>query len=226
MSICLEDLGQMIVVRASGHLLDHQREYPIWEPPQKTLQHWVEDLQVGGVILLGASAIEVSQRINQLQGWSEKKLFIAADIEEGVGQRFSGGTHFPPPMALGEIAKKDVQKAISYSMQMGMMLAKESLAVGINWILAPVVDVNNNPDNPVINIRAFADTPELVSILTRAFIRGAQIYPVLATAKHFPGHGDTAIDSHLELPVIQHCLERLTCGGNAAFSECDSCRSC
>lgn len=209
MSISREEIGQMIVVRASGHLLDQQREYPIWEPREDTLRHWIKNLHIGGVILLGASAVEVAQRTKQLQSWSSKPLLIAADIEEGVGQRFPGGTHFPPPMALGEIAKKDEDKAISYSIQMGMMIAKEAIAVGINWLLAPVVDVNNNPDNPVINIRAFADSPEMVSKLTSAFIRGAQIFPILATAKHFPGHGDTATDSHLELPVINHSLERL-----------------
>ncbi len=210
MLISRQELGQMIVIRASGYLLDHQREYPLWEPPEKTLRHWLEDLQVGGVILLGASAVEVSMRTKQLQSWSKTPLLIAADIEEGVGQRFPGGTVFPPPMSLGEIATKDEWKAVSYSMQMGMMIAKEALTIGINWLLAPVVDINNNPDNPVINIRSFGDTPELVSKLTKAFIRGAQTLSVLTTAKHFPGHGDTAKDSHLELPVINHSLERLT----------------
>ncbi|WP_338038823.1 glycoside hydrolase family 3 N-terminal domain-containing protein [Neosynechococcus sphagnicola] len=92
---------------------------------------------------------------------------------------------------------------------MGAIIAAESQAVGLNWVLAPVVDVNNNPDNPVINVRAFAETPELVSQLTTAFIQGAQSYPVLTTAKHFPGHGDTAVDSHLDLPVLSHSPERL-----------------
>lgn len=81
--------------------------------------------------------------------------------------------------------------------------------MGTNWVLAPVVDVNNNPKNPVINVRSFGETPERVSHLATAFIRGCQGYPVLTTAKHFPGHGDTAIDSHLELPVIPHSDQRL-----------------
>src|SRR3712207_298866 len=92
---------------------------------------------------------------------------------------------------------------------MGSVTAKEALAIGINWVLAPVVDVNNNPKNPVINVRAFGETPEIVSELASAFIRGAQHYPVLTTAKHFPGHGDTAIDSHLDLPVLPHTPPRL-----------------
>jgi len=207
--ISRSQIAQMIVVRASGHLLDHQREYPQWEPIEADLRYWLSDLNVGGVILLGGNAVEVAQRTKQLRSWSSQPLLIAADIEEGVGQRFNGATWFPPPMVLAEIAKEDEFKAICYAMQMGMITAQEALAIGINWLLAPVVDVNNNPDNPVINIRAFADTPEMVSKLTRAFIKGAQSLPVLATAKHFPGHGDTSSDSHLELPIIEHELERL-----------------
>ncbi|NEQ55088.1 MAG: beta-glucosidase, partial [Leptolyngbya sp. SIO3F4] len=87
--------------------------------------------------------------------------------------------------------------------------AREAMAIGLNWVLAPVVDVNNNPVNPVINVRAFGETPEIVTELTQAFIQGAQEYPVLTTAKHFPGHGDTSVDSHLSLPVIDHDLDRL-----------------
>jgi beta-glucosidase len=92
---------------------------------------------------------------------------------------------------------------------MGEVTAQEALALGINWILAPIADVNNNPDNPVINIRAFGDRPEIVSALVTAFIKGAKQYSVLTTAKHFPGHGDTATDSHLHLPVLSHSPERL-----------------
>lgn len=209
MDISREELGQMIVVRASGHLLDHQREYPHWESPEATLRDWIENLNVGGVILLGASAVEVSQRTRQLQRWSKHRLLIAADIEEGLGQRFSGGTHFPPPMSLAAIAAKDELKAIALAKQMGLIVAEEALAIGINWLLAPVVDVNNNPNNPVINVRAFGSCSSVVSKLTRAFIEGVQAFPALASAKHFPGHGDTAIDSHLELPTIEQDIERL-----------------
>ncbi|MDA0266744.1 MAG: beta-glucosidase, partial [Cyanobacteria bacterium] len=99
--------------------------------------------------------------------------------------------------------------ARDYATQMGREIAQEALAIGINWLLAPVVDVNNNPDNPVINVRAFGQTPERVRDLTQAFIAGAQTLPVLTTAKHFPGHGDTAVDSHLHLPVIPHDRDRL-----------------
>jgi beta-glucosidase len=204
-----EKIGQLIVVRASGFLFDQQIRYPQWEPRNQALQHWLETLNLGGVILLGGSAADLLQRTQQLQAWSPTPLLLAADIEEGVGQRFSGATWFPPPMALGEIAKHNLTEALTLTRQFGHYTAQEALALGLNWILAPIADVNNNPDNPVINIRAFGDEPELVSDLVQAFIEGAQAYPVLTTAKHFPGHGDTSTDSHLHLPVIPHGLERL-----------------
>jgi beta-glucosidase len=202
-----EQVAQMVVVRASGYLFDHQIQYPDWEPSRAVLQHWVRDLGVGGVILLGGSAAEVGLRSQQLQDWATVPLLIAADIEEGVGQRFQGATWFPPPMAIAAIP--DRTQALAYAEQMGSITAQEALAIGINWVLAPVVDVNNNPQNPVINVRAFGETPAAVSELAIAFLQGAQQHPVLTAAKHFPGHGDTATDSHLALPILPHSLERL-----------------
>ena len=204
-----EQVAQMVVVRASGYLFDHQIQYPDWEPPARQLQYWLQELGVGGVILMGGSAGELALRSQQLQDWAKVPLLIAADIEEGVGQRFAGATWFPPPMAIGTVAFEDAGKAQLYAAQMGAITAQEALAIGINWLLAPVVDVNNNPHNPVINVRAFGETPEVVSQLASAFIRGAQDYPVLTTAKHFPGHGDTATDSHLDLPILPHSPPRL-----------------
>ncbi|MBD2122075.1 glycoside hydrolase family 3 N-terminal domain-containing protein [Trichocoleus sp. FACHB-262] len=203
-----EQVAQMVVVRASGYLFDHQIQYPVWEPPAATLQHWVQDLGVGGVILLGGSAAEIALRSQQLQDWAQIPLLIAADIEEGVGQRFSGATWFPPPMALNAIAQTNLAQALHYAEAMGAYTAQEALAIGLNWVLAPTVDVNNNPNNPVINVRAFGETPETVSKLATAFIQGAQQHPVLTAAKHFPGHGDTATDSHLDLPVLTHSEKR------------------
>lgn len=201
-----QQVAQMVVVRASGYLFDHQIQYPAWEPPTATLQYWLQDVGVGGVILLGGSAVELAVRTRQLQDWAPIPLLLAADIEEGVGQRFSGATWFPPVMALSAV---DPAIAASYAEQMGRVTAREARAIGLNWVLAPVVDVNNNPNNPVINVRAFGETPETVSRLATAFICGAQAYPVLTAAKHFPGHGDTAVDSHLDLPVISHSYDRL-----------------
>lgn len=208
-----QQVAQLIVVRAAGTSFDHQRRYPQWELSNAQLQYCVESLGIGGVILLGGSAVEVGIRTQQLQSWAEVPLLIAADVEEGVGQRFAGATHFPPPMALAGIYQAGSAPAISqacdYARQMGAVTAQEAIAIGLNWLLAPVVDVNNNPDNPVINVRAFGDTPQQVSQLTQAFIQGVQQFPVLTTAKHFPGHGDTIVDSHLQLPVISHDRPRL-----------------
>jgi beta-glucosidase len=205
-----QQIAQMVVVRASSHLFDHQIQYPEFgECDRATLKHWIGDLGVGGVIFWGGNAGELTLRIQQLQAWATYPLLIAADIEEGVGQRFTGGTWFPPPMALNAIAQTDLPKAIEYARQMGAITAQEALAVGINWILAPVVDVNNNPANPVINIRSFGETPDIVSQLATAYIHGAAQHPVLTCAKHFPGHGDTGVDSHWALPVIPHDRARL-----------------
>ncbi len=204
-----QKIGQMIIVRASGFLFDHEIRYPAWEASNDKLFYWMNNLNIGGVILLGGSAAEITLRTKQLQKLSYVPLFVAADIEEGVGQRFSGGTEFPPLMALGEIAKYDLKTAIKLTYDTGKIIGKEALSIGINWILAPVVDINNNPNNPVINIRSFGETPDIVSQLAKAFIEGTKNYPILTTAKHFPGHGNTNNDSHLELPVINYDFKRL-----------------
>jgi beta-glucosidase len=200
-------VAQLMVVRTSGHLFDQQMRYPAWEANSAQLRHYIQDLGVGGVILLGGSGAEVALKTQQMQAWAEVPLLICADIEEGVGQRFGGATWFPPPMALGAIA--DPATAEQAATEFGAVTAREAKAMGINWILAPVVDINNNPANPVINVRAFSAEVSQVSQLSSAFIRGAQRYSVLTTAKHFPGHGDTATDSHHDLPIIPHDLERL-----------------
>jgi beta-glucosidase len=201
-------VAQLMVIRTTGFLFDHQLQYPQWEADLARLQGLIER-GVGGVILLGGSAAEVALKNQQMQAWSEILLLICADIEEGVGQRFGGATWFPPPMALAGMAKTDLSGAIALAQAMGKTTAQEALAIGINWLLTPTVDVNNNPDNPVINVRAFGETPVIVSALTSAYIRGAKAEGALTTAKHFPGHGDTATDSHWNLPVIPHDRPRL-----------------
>ena len=204
-----EKIGQLIVVRTTGYLFDHQIRYPAWEANQTQLKKWLGELNIGGVILLGGSCPEIALRTQQLQSWAKTPLLICADIEEGVGQRFSGASWFPPPMALSQVALQNSSLALEYAQQMGKVTAEEALAIGINWILAPIVDVNNNPLNPVINVRAFSDEPETVAQLANSFIKGCQDLPILTTAKHFPGHGDTATDSHLDLPCLTHDLDRL-----------------
>ena len=196
-------------MRTSGHLFDQELRYPQWEAPAATLRHWIQDLGVGGVIFLGGSTAELATRIQQMQHWSSVPLLMAADIEQGVGQRFSGATWMPPPMALGAVAQFDLPQACAYAKAMGAITAQEADAVGLNWLLAPIVDINNNPQNPAISLRAFGETPEIVIPLIEAFIQGAQDYGVLTTAKHFPGHGDTSTDPHLDLPLIPHPRERL-----------------
>ena len=203
-----EQVAQMIVVRTTGHLFDHEVAYPQWEATNAQLERYLER-GVGGVIFLGGSAAELGVRTQHLQNLAKYPLLMAADIEEGVGQRFSGATWFAPPMALGEVARTDVSRALQLAEKMGSAIAQEACAIGLNWLLCPVVDVNNNPNNPVINVRAFGESAQTVAQLAAAFIRGTQQFPVLTSAKHFPGHGDTSTDSHLSLPVINHNFERL-----------------
>ncbi len=195
-------IAQMVVVRACGHLYDRQIQYPQWELDNRRLETLIRYYGIGGVILLGGSAPEIYLRTQQLQAWSDHPLLFAADIEEGVGQRFKGGTRFPPPMAL---ERCDPDRAY----QMGRITAQEAASIGINWLLAPVADINSNPANPVINVRAFGRSPDVVIPRIRAFIHGAKEHPVLTTAKHFPGHGDTTIDSHLATPSLDKTLEQL-----------------
>jgi beta-glucosidase len=157
-----QQVAQLLVVRTSGHLFDQELRYPQWEAPAATLRHWIQDLGVGGVIFLGGSTAELATRIQQMQHWSSVPLLMAADIEQGVGPRFSGATWMPPPMALGAVAQFDLPQACAYAKAMGAITAQEADAVGLNWLLAPIVDINNNPQNPAISLRAFGETPEIV----------------------------------------------------------------
>ncbi len=204
-----EQVAQMFMVRIAGNIFDEQTAYPLELPTASQIESWITDLGVGGVLLRGGSASDVMIKSRLLQSRAKIPLVIAADIEEGVGQQFTRGTWFPPPMALSAIARKDLAKALNYAELMGAFSAQESLAIGINWMLAPVVDVNNNPENPIINIRSFGETPAMVSQLAAAFIRGVHQWPVLTCAKHFPGHGDISTYSEQDLPVLLHSPERL-----------------
>jgi beta-glucosidase len=202
------DVASLVVVRASGHLADAQRRYPRWELSNSTLQRLLAE-GVGGVILLGGSSAEVRLRTRQLASWSSQPLLFCADVEEGVGQRFGGASWLAPPMSVGRIHAHDPDTALALAAAYGRCTAREARQIGLNWILAPVCDVNNNPANPVINVRSWGEDPGTVSALTAAFIEAAQAEGVLCCAKHFPGHGDTTGDSHLELPVLAHSRERL-----------------
>ena len=155
-----------------------------------------------GPIILG-QPLALASMINRLQSIATVPLLTAADFEWGVGMRIQGATRFPRAMAFG--AAGDEQLAT----EAGRITATEGRALGVHINFAPVADVNNNARNPVINIRSFGENPARVGALTAAWVRGTQQGGMLATLKHFPGHGDTAVDSHLGLPVIPHPRERL-----------------
>jgi len=201
-------VARLLVVRGSGHLADHQRRYPRWELDNAALQRLLA-AGVGGVILLGGSAAELRLRTRQLQGWARCDLLLCADVEEGVGQRFEGASWLVPPLALGRLYGDDPDAAVELAERYGRCSGREARALGLNWVLGPVCDVNNNPANPVINVRAWGEDPASAGALAAAFVRGAQAEGVLCCAKHFPGHGDTCSDSHLELPLLPHRRDRL-----------------
>ena len=201
-------VAELLVVRTSGHLDDQQRRYPQWELSNRELQRLL-NTGVGGVILLGGSAMELQQRTRQLQGWSDQPLLLCADVEEGVGQRFEGASWLVPPLALGRLHQNDPEQAIALAERYGHCTADQARRCGLNWVLGPVCDVNNNPANPVINVRAWGEDPTTAGALAAAFQRGLSRGGVLGCAKHFPGHGDTSSDSHLDLPVLPHSRERL-----------------
>ncbi|MBM5816373.1 MAG: glycosyl hydrolase family 3 [Cyanobacteria bacterium K_Offshore_surface_m2_239] len=201
-------VASLLVVRASGLLADGQRRHPRWEHDNATLRALLAE-GVGGVILLGGAAAELRLRTRQLASWSDQPLLLCADVEEGVGQRFAGASWLPPPLGLGRLHGRDPAAALHLAEQYGRCTGREARALGLNWVLGPVCDVNNNPGNPVINVRAWGEEPTGVAELVAAFIAGVQNEGVLACAKHFPGHGDTSTDSHLDLPVLPHHRERL-----------------
>jgi len=141
--------------------------------------------------------------MNRLQSVAAYPLLNSADFETGLGFRLEGATNFPRNMALGA-ANDDT---LAY--EAGKITAQESRAIGVHVNFAPVVDVNNNPRNPVINTRSYGEDPALVSRLASAYVRGLQDGGMIATLKHFPGHGDTDVDSHLGLPIIKDPRETL-----------------
>jgi beta-N-acetylhexosaminidase len=170
------------------------------------LLHDINDLHVGGFItithgsplgIVKDQAYPTAVLANQLQSKSKLPLLIGADYERGTAMRVDEGTSFPTAMAVAAAGNpKD-----AYTM--GKITALEARAVGVQWVYAPVSDVNNNPGNPIINTRSFGEDPARVSQFVSEFIRGVQENGAMATAKHFPGHGDTATDSHIDLPVIK-----------------------
>src|SRR5882762_8357764 len=164
---------------------------------------WVDSLQVGGIIISVGSPFDIAAKLNTLQRRSRLPLLISADLEYGAAMRVVGATGFPAIMAAG--ATGDERDAYT----IGRIAALEGRAVGIHVNFAPDADVNNNPLNPIINTRSFGEDPRAVARLVRSYVRGLQDNGMLATLKHFPGHGDTETDSHLGLPVIRADYARL-----------------
>ena len=157
----------------------------------------------GGYIIFYSDIVRWVYLLKELQSISKIPLIISADLEMGTGMQFEYATYLPSNMAIG--ATGDVKNAYIA----GEITAKEARAIGIHLTYAPVVDINNNPDNPIINIRAYGDNKDIVSQMGVAFIKGCKDHGLLTTAKHFPGHGNTNIDSHISLPVIDSSFEEL-----------------
>ncbi len=198
-----EAIGQLLVPRASGLLLDRQRRYPHWELDRENLQEAVTTRQVGGVLLFGGSLGDTFLKTQELQRLARIPLLICADLEAGCGQHIEGATRLPTARAIGVVGDPD------FAYHCGALTGREARAVGINWVLAPCLDVANNPSNPVIGLRSFGEDPELVAAMGTAFAAGLRSGGVLTTAKHFPGHGDVAVDSHLQLPTLERTRPQL-----------------
>jgi beta-N-acetylhexosaminidase len=164
---------------------------------------WVDTLEVGGIIISVGGPYDIAAKLNTLQRRSKLPLLISADLEWGAAMRVVGATAFPHIMSAG--ATGDERDAYT----IGRTAALEGRAVGIHVNFAPDADVNNNPLNPIINTRSFGENPQAVAKLVRAYVHGLQDNGMLATLKHFPGHGDTDADSHIGLPTIHAAYARL-----------------
>ena len=185
------------------------------DPAYQRVERLVREQHLGGIIISVGSPTEIASKLNALQQASALPLLVGADLETGAAFRARGGyflpnaidlggaTYFPYAMGIG--ATRDT----AFAYQMGRATAREGRALGIHMAFAPVLDVNNNPKNPVISLRSFGENPRLVARLGAAFVRGIQDNGMLATGKHFPGHGDTEQNSHLELARVDASAARL-----------------
>lgn len=202
-------VAQLIIVRGYG-------DYPPSRDAEyERFYHWIHDLHVGGFIIAGrirngnvlqAAPFEMAAFINHMQHQVRTPLFVAADLERGASQRVAETARFPTMMAFGAAHDEGAIR------ELGAVTAEQAHAVGITWVFAPDADVNNNPDNPIINVRSFGEDPQAVAEGVSAFIQGTHADPanyVLVSAKHFPGQGDTAQDSHLQLPTLTAPKDRI-----------------
>lgn len=162
------------------------------------------DLGVAGFILFGGRAEEAARLAGRLRAEADRPLWIAADLERGAGQQFRGASELPPPAALA--LHEDPEEATRTAAR---ITALEARRIGINWIFAPVLDLDVEPDNPIVGSRSFGADPAVVARLGRIWIESCQAEGVAACAKHFPGHGRTVRDSHMELPAVHATRETL-----------------
>jgi len=192
-----EKIAQMMIYRM--HLKYESVTTEKWEE----ITRLVSGDGIGGIHLWSGDGSSSLAFINEIQKRSKVPIIFDADIERGFGQRFPSGTDFPPMMAI--TATGNPKNAY----EVGKIVALESKAAGVQWNLSPVVDVNNNPLNPIINTRSFSDNPDIVGEFSIEYTKGLQDYGMIATAKHFPGHGDTQTDSHSSLAMIPSDSSRL-----------------
>jgi beta-N-acetylhexosaminidase len=192
-----EKIGQLVYVGINATFLSQDSD------AYQALRHQVVDNHIGGIILFRGPVYESVVLVNRMQALAKYPLLISADLEAGSGMRFDDTVNFPWNMAVGATGNPE------YARRQGEITAREARALGIQQIYAPVVDVNNNAANPVINVRSYGEDPAEVARFSAAFTEGAQSRGVIATAKHFPGHGDTAVDSHRGLPEINVDRNRL-----------------
>ncbi len=192
-----EKIGQLISVGVNATFLNQDSD------AFKALRHQVEDNHVGGIILFRGPVYESVVLVNRMQQLARYPLLVSADLEAGSGMRFDDTVNLPWNMAVGATDNPE------YARRQGALTAREARALGVQQIYAPVADVNNNAANPVINVRSYGEDPAAVGRFVAAFVEGVQSNGVIATAKHFPGHGDTATDSHRGLPEIDVSRDRL-----------------
>jgi beta-N-acetylhexosaminidase len=192
-----EKIGQLVHIGINARFLNQE------SPEFVELKRQVVENKIGGITVFVGGVYETVHLINRMQQAAQIPLLISADFETGVGMRFEEAVNFPWNMAVAATGNPD------FARRQGEITAREARALGVQWDFAPDADVNNNADNPVINVRSYGENPQDVARFAAAFITGLQLGNVLATAKHFPGHGDTAVDSHRGLPVINFSRERL-----------------
>ena len=191
-----EKVGEMIIAESDGHYNSYD------DTAYRNLDRLVIQGKVGGIMFLKGDAFSAAMLSNHFQALAPRPL-MSADMERGLAMRLTGATEFPPNMAVA--ATQDSKMAAT----MAQAIAQEAKAVGLQQSYGPTLDLNINPLNPIINTRSFGDNLPLTIALSHAVIEGLQSNGIIATAKHFPGHGDVSVDSHISLPVLKADRQQL-----------------